>query len=135
MNVVDSSGWLEFFANAPNADFFAEPLASPTLLVVPVISVYEVFKRVLQQCGEDQALQAVALMQQGTLVDVDLTLALLAARLAVEHRLPLADSLIYATGRIHGATVWTQDGHFEGLPDVRYRAKPKVDEVPPAASI
>ncbi len=123
MNVVDSSAWLEYFADAPNADFFAGAIEATGELLVPAISLYEVFKRVLQQRGEDAALQAAALMQQGQLVDLTAPLALSAARLGLQHRLPLADSVIYATALAYDATLWSQDADFEGLPGVRYTAK------------
>jgi len=123
MNVVDSSGWLEYFAEGPNADFFATPIEAVDDLVVPVISIYEVFKRVLQQRGEGAALQAVALMQQGQVVELSVPLALSAARLSSHHRLPMADSLMLATARNFDATLWTQDADFEGLTGVRYKPK------------
>jgi len=123
VNVVDSSGWLEYFADAKNADFFAKAIAATSRLIVPTISLLEVFKRVLQQRGENAALQAVAHMRQGRVVDLDAQTALLAAKLGLEHKLPLADSLIFATARLHGATVWTQDTDFQGLEGVRYIAK------------
>lgn len=123
MNVVDSSAWLEYFVNGPNADYFADAIESIPELVVPSISLYEVFKRVLQQRGEGEALQAAALMQQGQIVELSGPLALSAANLGVQHSLPLADSIIFATARAHDATLWTQDADFEGLPGVRYFPK------------
>lgn len=123
MNVVDSSGWLEYFADGPNADFFAEPIEAVGALIVPVVSVYEVFKRVLQQRGEQAALDAVALMQQGRVSDLSAPLALSAARLSLNHRLPMADSLILATARHFDATLWTQDADFMGIEGVRYQPK------------
>lgn len=123
MNVVDSSAWLEYFANGPNASFFAKPIEQPDVLVVPSLTIYEVFKRVLQQRDEGQALRAVAVMQQGTVVDLDARLALSAARLSLDAKLPLADSVVLATARLHGATLWTQDADFETLPGVRYRPR------------
>jgi predicted nucleic acid-binding protein len=123
VNVVDSSGWLEYFADGSNADFFAPALERPTSLLVPSISLLEVFKRVLQQRDESAALQAVALMQQGRVVDLDGAIALTAARLGTDLGLPLADSVILATARHFNATVWTQDTDFDGLPDVRFTKK------------
>ena len=120
MNVVDSSGWLEYFADESNADFFAPAIENTKELVVPAISLYEVFKRVLVQRGEDAALQAVAQMQQGRLVELDSTLALRAAKVSVEHKLAMADSIILATAHQHEAVLWTQDEDFEG---VRYKAR------------
>ena len=123
MNVVDSSGWLEYFADAPNAKFFAAPIIDTERLVVPTISLLEVFQRVLVQRGENAALQTVAHMRQGTVVPLDTETALLAAKLGAGHKLPLADSVILATARLHGATVWTQDADFKDIEGVRYVAK------------
>jgi predicted nucleic acid-binding protein len=122
MNVVDSSGWLEYFADAANAEFFAPTIENTEELIVPAISLFEVFKRVLQQRGEDHALQASAAMQQGRVVDLDATLALEAARLSATLKLPMADSIILATARAHGAVLWTQDADFRDLTDVQYVA-------------
>jgi len=123
MNVVDSSGWLEYFAGGPNAGFFAPPIEDTKNLRVPALSLLEVFKRVLQQRGEDDALHAVALMHQGRVVDMTAEIALLAARLGVAHKISLADSVILATARQAGATLWTQDADLKGLDGVRYIAK------------
>ena len=123
MNVVDSSAWLDYFADGPNAAAFAEPLCDPATLIVPVITLYEVFKVVLRQRGEDAALQAVALMQQGTVVELTAPLALEAARTSAESGLPMADSIILATARQYDATLWTQDDHFKGIESVRYLPK------------
>jgi predicted nucleic acid-binding protein len=123
MNVVDSSGWLEYLADGKNADFFAAAIEDVTHLIVPTISLLEVFKRVLQQRGENLALQAVALMKQGEVIDMSESIALSAAKLGRDLKLPLADSIILATARKYDATVWTQDADFEGLEDVRFVAK------------
>lgn len=123
MNVVDSSAWLEYFADGPGAESFAATIERPEALLVPTITLLEVFKRVAQQRGEGAALQCVALMQQGSVVDLDAHLAVQAAGLGLRHKLPLADSIVYATARRGNATLWTQDGDFEGLPGVRYFPK------------
>ncbi len=123
MNVVDSSAWLEYFADGPNASFFAEPIEDIETLVVPTLSLFEVFKRVLQQRDESTALEAAAVMQQGTVVELEATIALNAARLSVELGLPLADSVILATARQYGAELWTQDADFDGIDGVRYRKR------------
>lgn len=122
MNVVDSSGWLEYFADAPNAEFFSAIIENTEELIVPAISLFEVFKRVLQQRGEDPALQASAAMQQGRVVDLDATLALEAARLSTFLKLPMADSIILATARAYSAKLWTQDADFRDLADVQFVA-------------
>ena len=123
MNVVDSSGWLEYFAAGANSDFFAPPIEDLPHLVVPSLSLFEVFKCILQQRDEGDALQAVAVMQQGKVVDLCSSLALTAARLSLGERLPLADSIILATAREFGAILWTQDSDFEGIEGVRYMPK------------
>ena len=123
MNVVDSSGWLEYFADAPNAEKFAPGIQSTRELVVPTLSIYEVFKRVLQQRSETEALRAVALMQQGRVVDLNTTIALIAAKLSTELKLPMADSIMLATAREYHATLWTQDADFEGFKGVKYFSK------------
>lgn len=123
MNIVDSSGWLEYLADGPNAGFFSTAIENTLELVVPIVSVYEVFKRVLQQRDEGDALQAAAAMMQGTIVELDLDLALDAARLSAALQLPMADSMILATARKHDAVLWTQDADFEGLDGVQYIEK------------
>jgi len=121
VNVVDSCAWLEYFAAGWNAGFFGRAIEATGKLVVPTLSLYEVFKRILQQRTEGDALVAVALMQQGTVVELDARIALNAARISVDLKLPMADSVMLATARAFGATFWTQDEHFESLADVRYR--------------
>ena len=123
MNVVDSSGWLEYMADGPNAGFFAPALQATRDLIVPSISVYEVFKRVLQQRGENAALQAAALMQQGRVVELTGPLALAAAHLSIERSLPMADSIMLATARAYDAVLWTQDADFAAIDGVKYVAK------------
>lgn len=123
MNVVDSSGWLEYFADAPNAEFFAGAIEDLASLIVPTLSLYEIYRRVLQQRGESDALRAAAVMQQGRVIDLDAPLSLAAARLGLELRLPLADSVILATARRFEALLWTQDADFAGIEGVRYVAK------------
>jgi predicted nucleic acid-binding protein len=123
MNVVDSSGWLEYFADGPNADFFAPAIEHTRDLVIPTLSLYEVFKRVLQQKGESEALQAITVMHQGIVVDLDASLALNAAQTSVKLGLPMADSIMLATARAYGATLWTQDADFANIEGVRYIRK------------
>ena len=123
-NVVDSSGWIEYFADGPNAGLFEAAIVDPSSLVVPSISIYEVFKRLLREPnGEEAALHVVAAMQRGRVAILDADLALDAAKTSFETKLPMADSVILATARAYGATVWTQDADFEGLADVRYVEK------------
>jgi toxin FitB len=123
MNVVDSSAWLEYFANGPNASFFTSPIEDIERLIVPSVTIYEVFKRVLQQRDEGQALQAVATMQQGAVVNLDERIAVNAARVSVDLKIPMADSIVLATARAHGAIVWTQDEDLKDFPNVQYRRR------------
>lgn len=123
MNVVDSSGWIEYFTDGPNASFFADPIEDTENLVVPSMCLLEVFRWVLRRRDETAALEAIATMRQGEVVDLGGEVALLAGRFGVELRLPLADSVIYATAQRSGATTWTQDSDFETLPQVRYVAR------------
>ena len=123
LNVVDSSAWLAYLADESGAAQFAAAIEDVTHLVVPTVCLLEVFKVVVRQRGERDALQAVAAMQQGTVIDLDAALALSAARLSGVYKLPLADSVVYATMQQVGGILWTQDIDFSGLPDVQYIPK------------
>ena len=123
MNLVDSSAWLEYLADGPNAEHFSEPLIDIDNLIVPTICIYEVFKAVSRQRGEDAALQAVALMKQGTTVHLTDDLALQAAKIGLEYKIPMADSIILVTVRAHEAVLWTQDQDFKDLKNVKYFPK------------
>ncbi len=120
LNLVDSCGWLEYFADGPQADFYAAAIEDTGSLLVPTICLLEVFKRVLQQRNEDAALQVVAVMHQGLIATLSPEIALKAAKIGYELKLPLADSVILATARTYQAVIWTQDGHFKDLEGVRY---------------
>lgn len=119
-NIVDSSGWLEYFADANNAHFFAPAIENTKDLIVPTISILEVFKHVLRQCSEKQAFESIECMLQGTVVDLTIEVSLNAAKLGILHKIPLADSIILATGLAHEAIIWSQDADFKGLPRVKY---------------
>ena len=123
MNVVDSSAWLEYFGDGENASDFAAAIEAPETLAVPSLSIYEVFKRVCQIKDEATAFEAVAVMLQGRVVELTASLALDAARLSLDTGLAMADSIILATARSEEATLWTQDAHFQGFPQVEFRAK------------
>jgi predicted nucleic acid-binding protein len=123
MNLVDSSGWLEYLADGQNANFFAEALEKSKDLLVPALCIYEVFKRVLQQRDEPAAIQTAMLMQQGKVVDVDVQVAMSAAKLSHELKLPMADSIILAIAKSHQAIVWTQDEDFAALKNIKFVAK------------
>jgi len=120
LNVVDSSGWLEYLVDGSNADAFEQAIQDISKLVVPVISIYEVYKKFLQERSADEARIMVASMEQGLVIELNSELAFEAARLSLKTRLPLADSVILATAYANKATLWTQDADFEGLPGVKY---------------
>jgi toxin FitB len=120
MNVIDSSAWLEYFAGGPNAAFFSRPLQNTSELIVPSITIYEVFKAVLRQRNESDALQAVALMMQGSVVGLTANISILAAKISLAEKMPMADSIILATARLYHATVWTEDADFQAIAGVQY---------------
>ncbi|HUS89132.1 MAG TPA: type II toxin-antitoxin system VapC family toxin [Desulfosporosinus sp.] len=123
MNIVDSSGWLAYFADEPNAEHFLPPLSDADLLVVPTVTIYEVFKVILRESSENEALQAVVAMQKGKVVDLSVPLAIAASRLSLEHQLPMADSIILATAQEFNAIIWTQDSDFKNINKVKYFPK------------
>ncbi len=124
MNLVDTSGWIEYFFGGRNAAYFTPPIEDIDHLVVPVVCLYEVFKKINVTGNEAQALQAVAQMKQGRIVDLTEDIALNAALISIKQKLPMADSMIFATSLAHGAILWTQDDHFKGLQKVNYRKAP-----------
>jgi len=123
MNIVDSSGWLAYFADEPNAKHFISPLKDTDSLVVPTITLYEVFKVVLRESSENDALQATAAMLKGTVVDLTVPLAIAASKLSLENGLPMADSIILATSKAYNAILWTQDSDFRNMAGVKYFPK------------
>jgi len=123
MNIVDSSGWLAYFADEPNAKHFLTPLNDPAALVVPTVTIYEVFKVILRESCENDALQAMTAMQKGTVVDLDASLAVAASKLSLEHNLPMADSIVLAAAREFDAILWTQDSDFKNISNVKYFPK------------
>jgi len=120
MNVVDSSGWVEYFNKGPNARFFVSSIRDTLSLLVPAICLYEVFKKVYLQFGEETALQAMAVMTLGQVVELDRDLAVDSALVSTEMKLAMADSIILATVRVYDATLWTQDEHFKDIPGVKF---------------
>ena len=123
MNVVDLSGWLEYFADGPNASFFKSAIEAASDLIVPTVSVYEVFKKVLLERDESKALRAIGFMQLGTVIDLTSSIALSAAKVSAELKIPMTDSIMLATAREFDAVLWTQDIDFQGLEGVEYVSK------------
>lgn len=123
MNIVDSSGWLEFFTAGPKGHIFRKLILEPQNLIVPSITIYEVTKKILVEIDDEAAQQKGTHMRLGTVIDLDAMLAVDAAHLSKELKLPMADAIIYATAKRHSATIWTMDEHFQGLPQVEYIPK------------
>ena len=123
MNIVDSSGWLAYFADEPNAKHFITPLKDTASLVIPSVTIYEVFKVVLREKSENEALQAAAAMQKGRVVDLTAMLAIAASKLSLERSIPMADSIILATAKAFDAVIWTQDSDFKNIAGVKYFPK------------
>jgi predicted nucleic acid-binding protein len=123
MNVVDSSGWLEYFAGGRNARKFFDPIREWEELVVPTICIYEISKVILRESDENHLLQALAALQKGKIVTLTPSLSTAAAKISLQYKLPMADSIIYTTAKHFDATVWTQDIDLKGLPNVKYIPK------------
>ncbi|MCI0552615.1 MAG: type II toxin-antitoxin system VapC family toxin [Anaerolineae bacterium] len=124
MNIVDSSGWLEYFGEGKNADFFAPAVEKVDQLLVPTVCIYEVFKRMMVLREKDSALRAVGIMSLGQVIELNTQLALNAAKISLDLKLAFADSIILATARANNAILWTQDEHFKELDGVKYFKKP-----------
>jgi len=123
MNLIDSSAWLEYFTDGNNAEFFAPVIENIDEVIISVINLYEVYKKVLLEKDENEAIQAIALMQQAKVIDITNSISILAAKLSIKFKMPMADSIIYATARMYDAIVWTQDSHFKDLEYVKYFKK------------
>lgn len=123
MNVVDTSGWLEYFAGGPNSGEFSIPIKETRNLLVPTICIYEISKVILRESDENHLLQALAAIQKGQVRELTPSIATAAARISLKYRLPMADSVIYTTAQLFNATVWTQDVDLKNLPDVNYISK------------
>ena len=123
MNLIDSSAWLEYFTDGNNAEFFAPVIENIDEVIISVINLYEVYKKVLLEKDENEAIQAIALMQQAKIIDVTNSISILAAKLSIKFKMPMTDSIIYATARMYDAVVWTQDSHFKDLESVKYFKK------------
>ncbi len=125
MNVVDSSCWLEYFEGSNVAELIAAPIEDIESLIVPSITLYEVFKKLLMEKDEDSALLAVAHMKQGQVIELDSDLSIYSAKISREYKLPMADSIIYTTSKKYNCILWTQDKHFKDFKDVKYFEKEK----------
>lgn len=123
MNLVDSCGWLEYFAGGGNSEFFSQAIENVDELVVSTINIYEVFKKILIQRGESDAFKAISLMYQAKVIHVTPEISLYAAQLSYEYKLPMADSLILSSAKTHNAILWTQDSDFKDIEGVKYVKK------------
>ena len=125
MNVVDTSGWLEYFKGGLNSSKFAPAIKDTQQLIIPTICIYEISKVILRESDENHLLQVLAAVQKGKVIELSPALSTTAAKISLQHKLPMADSIIYATAQLFNATVWTQDIDFENLPNVNYVPKIK----------
>lgn len=123
MNIVDSSGWIEYFTDDTNAKHFTPIIENTGDLIVSVINIYEVYKKILQKTDENYALTAIALMQQAKVINVTSQVSIEAARFNIKYKMPMADSIIYVTGLLNNAIIWTQDYDFINLPNVNFIKK------------
>ncbi|MGA9295515.1 MAG: type II toxin-antitoxin system VapC family toxin [Ignavibacteriaceae bacterium] len=123
MNLVDSSGWLEYLADSKNAKLFASAIEKTDELIVSTINIYEVYKKILLEKDENSAIQVIGLMQQAKVIEVNSSIAIQAAKLSYEQKIPMADSIIYITAKQNNGIVWTQDSDFKDLDDVKYFKK------------
>ena len=123
MNIIDSSFWLEYFAGTKAGDIVSDIVENIDELIIPTITIYEVFKKILLERNEDDALLAVGHMKQGKVIDLTEELSLSAAKISIKYKLPMADSIIYATNIRYNCILWTQDQHFSGLYSVNYFEK------------
>lgn len=124
MTIVDSCGWMEYFADGPNASFFSEPIQNATDMIVPSIVLYELWKKISQEQGEERATEIVAQLKRYDVISLDENLAISAAAVSNKYKIPMADSIVYATAQKYNASIWTQDSDFEGLKGVKFKAKP-----------
>jgi toxin FitB len=123
MNLVDSSGWLEYFTDGKNAEYFVPAIENTSELIVSVINLYEVYKKISSEKDDNAAIRAIALMQQPKVIDITGPISILAARLSIDLKIPMADSMIYATAKIYNAIIWTQDSDFKNLEGIKYFKK------------
>ena len=123
MNVVDSSCWLEYLMDTETGAAVAATIESPGELIVPTITLYEIYKKLLAEKGEEYALDVVSYMRTGIVIELDAGLSLSAAQISRKYKLPMADSIIYATSLYHSAVIFSCDKHFQDIPDVRYFPK------------
>ncbi|MDR1095870.1 MAG: type II toxin-antitoxin system VapC family toxin [Spirochaetaceae bacterium] len=123
MNIIDSSFWLEYFAGTDSGNIVSETVEDTNSLIIPAITLYEVFKKLLLETTEDDALFCIAHMKQGNIINLNDELSLFASKLSIEFKLPMADSIIYATNLKYHCVLWTQDRHFSGLNFVHYFEK------------
>ena len=120
MNVLDSSCWIEYFHSTPISNEFSLIAERPRELLVPSIVLYEVCKNLLPTTNEENVVKFVRFMQKGRVIVLTSELSIVAANISRKYKLPMADSIIYATTKQHNAVLWTTDQHFDGLPNVRY---------------
>jgi predicted nucleic acid-binding protein len=128
VDLIDSCGWLEYFTDGPNVDFFSAPILAQSKIIVPTIVIYELWKKIVREQGEEIAIEITAQLKRFDIVPLDESLSISAAKISLEHKLPMADSIIYATAQKHKAVLWTQDADFKDFTDVKYIEKTRSGE-------
>ena len=124
MNVVDSSGWIEFFRAGANGPVFKPIIEDRARLLIPTIALFEVHRVLSRSLPADLVTRCLDVMRLGRVLDLTDTRAIAASHIAAQHKLAMADAAMYAIALEFGASFWTQDVDYQGLPGVRYQAKP-----------
>jgi predicted nucleic acid-binding protein len=118
MIIIDSCGWIEFLVDGENAAEYEQYFQDSESIATPTIVIYEVYKKVLRERGEESAVIVAAQMDNTRVIELSERLSLLAAKLSIAHRLPMADAIVYATAKASECQVVTSDKHFVDLDDV-----------------
>jgi len=123
MIIIDTSGWLEYFTGGTNSKFFSTPIKNNSKIIVPTIILYELWKKISRERGEDKAVELVAQLKRYDIIPLDESLSISAAKISNEYKIAMADSIIYATAKKYNATLWTQDADFKDFENVKYIEK------------
>lgn len=124
MNLVDSSGWIEYLQDTPRADLFAAAIEDRNHLLVPTLALFEVHRVLSRSLPTDLVNRCLDVMRLGRVLDLTDARAIAASHIAAQHKLAMADAAMYSMALEFGASFWTQDVDYQGLPGVRYQAKP-----------
>jgi len=123
MNLIDSSGWFEYFIDSPYARHFIPVIENTEELIVSPLNYFEIYKRIRGVFGDDEANRAVGFLKNGRVIDINSSIAMHAAILSKIHHLHMADSILLATAQSEEAVLWTMDAYFKDIPGVQYIPK------------